>query len=99
MTIVRKDILDYVLNPGSNLHNIQFSHDINKIDQRHTTNQRRILSKRQLQDANVFNDMHYATFYGADFSNVNVTSCLIRAVVMGLQILSPKEPLCLEWRN
>ncbi|PAV19531.1 alkaline phosphatase [Pyrrhoderma noxium] len=47
----------------------EFSHDINKIDQRHTTNQRRILSKRQLQDANVFNDMHYATFYGADFSN------------------------------
>lgn len=43
----------------------QLSHDTRAIQKRHLQHVR-----RQTEDATAFNDEHYPTFYGADFSNV-----------------------------
>ncbi|KAI0065426.1 hypothetical protein BV25DRAFT_1913479 [Artomyces pyxidatus] len=42
----------------------QFAHDTNEIHARHVQH-----SRRQVQDAAGFDDDHYPTFYGGDFSN------------------------------
>ncbi|KAI5118113.1 hypothetical protein M0805_003467 [Coniferiporia weirii] len=47
----------------------QFSRDTKAIHKRHVENFKRDLMRRQTQDAAPFNDEHYPTFYGADFSN------------------------------
>lgn len=49
---------------------VQFARDTKAIHTRHVQNFKRNLAKRQVEDATQFNDEHYPTFYGADFSNV-----------------------------
>ena len=48
----------------------QFSHNTREIQDRHIQ-----FAKRQMVD-NTFNDEHYATFYGGDFSNVSLSDVL-----------------------
>jgi alkaline phosphatase D len=50
----------------------QFGLDEDAIHKRHVEVFRR-LEKRQTVDASGFNDDHYPTFYGGDFSNVSQT--------------------------
>ncbi|KLO12363.1 hypothetical protein SCHPADRAFT_941275 [Schizopora paradoxa] len=47
----------------------QFAKDTVDIHTRHVENAKRSLRKRQTVDATQFQDEHYPTFYGADFSN------------------------------
>lgn len=53
---------------------VQFARDTKAIHARHVQNIKRNLAKRQVEDATQFNDEHYPTFYGADFSNVCFSS-------------------------
>jgi alkaline phosphatase D len=50
---------------SQNLVVLQFSRDTNAIHTRFIRH-----AKRQIGDATVFDDEHYPTFYGSDFSNV-----------------------------
>lgn len=68
------DKLSQALMGRSYCPSVQFARDTKAIHARNVQNIKRNLAKRQVEDATQFNDEHYPTFYGADFSNVCFSS-------------------------
>ena len=52
---------------------LQFAHDTREIQARHIA-----FVKRSTVDGDKFQDEHYPTFYGSDFSNVPPVPCFFR---------------------